>query len=161
MNRLGWAWVLALCVALTGCATPSAVVTDAQSSTWAGRWAMQVLTDPPQHFTSGFELRGTPQSGELTLLSPLGQMAAVASWSPHDGARLVRGAQTDQYPDMNTLTEALTGTALPLPPLFAWLQGHPMAVEGWTVDLSRHTEGRILATRQTPAPAVQLRIVLQ
>ena len=53
-----------------------------------------------------------------------------------------------------------TGAALPLPALFDWLTGINTPVPGWLTDLSGLAEGRLVARRQTPVPAVELRIAL-
>ena len=44
--------------------------------------------------------------------------------------------------------------------LFDWLGGVPTPVAGWLTDLSGLREGRLLARRESPGPAVELRIVL-
>jgi outer membrane lipoprotein LolB len=43
--------------------------------------------------------------------------------------------------------------------LFDWLAGVPSVADGWQVDLSGRTEGRLRA-RRLAAPAADLRIVL-
>lgn len=153
--------VLPLCaLVLIGCAVPQPPMRDASapSDRWSGRLALQIDGDPPQHFSAGFELSGQPTQGELRLVSPLGQVVASARWTP-DAAWLQRGADQQRYTDMNELTATVTGTALPLEPLFRWLRGEAAEVEGWQADLSRHAEGRLLARRTQPLPTVQLRMV--
>ncbi|WP_371809251.1 lipoprotein insertase outer membrane protein LolB [Aquabacterium sp. A08] len=154
---------LALAVAtLSACALPPKPPTPgmADGDAWSGRLALHIESEPAQHLSAGFELSGTPTQGELHLLSPLGQTLASAHWTPQ-GAWLQRGPQRRDYPDTDTLTTELTGTSLPLAPLFDWLRGQPTAVDGWTVDLTQHAQGRLRAQRQTPAPGVQLRLVFQ
>jgi outer membrane lipoprotein LolB len=143
---------------VSGCAVSPPPATEARH--WSGRMALSVASEPPQHFQAGFELMGNAQTGQLRLHSPLGQLLAVAHWTGEQ-ARLERGRDTWLYPDMRTLTESLTGTALPMEPLFAWLQGEPAALEGWEADLSRHADRRIVARRLQPTPAVTLRLVLE
>lgn len=148
--------------ALTGCALPpkpSADLAPGQEA-WSGRLALRVDSTPVQHLSAGFELSGNPAEGELRLLSPLGQVLASAHWTPHR-AWLQRGNDRRDYPDTTALTSELTGTALPLPPLFAWLRGQAEPVPGWQVDLSQHAQGRLSAQRLQPEPTVQLRLVFQ
>lgn len=142
---------------LSGCAT-----TDLQpvGPVWTGRFALRVQSDPPQSASAGFELEGEPAAGTLRILSPLGQTLATARWS-EQGATLVRGQDTLHYTTLNALTEALTGTALPVVALFAWLRGKADAADGWTVDLSAHRERRLVAQRHHPLPAATLRLVFE
>jgi outer membrane lipoprotein LolB len=106
-----------------------------------------------------FELRGNPAQGELVLNSPLGTSLAVLRWSPGE-AVLDSGGQIRRFDSVDALVETATGAALPLPALFDWLAGKPTALDGWSADLSQHPEGRISASRTTPKPRVDLRIVL-
>lgn len=145
---------------LTGCATgPTLSPLDTESH-WSGRLALTVMAEPPQHFSALFELHGNVDAGEIRLTSPFGQLMGIARWSAHE-AELIRGHERQSYPDMHELTSALTGTPLPMAPLFDWLSGRPMTLDGWEADLSRYTEGRISAQRLQPSPPVQLRIILQ
>lgn len=151
----------AILLALAGCATEPAVrsaVPD-QPSHWSGRLALTVAQDPPEQLHAGFELEGTPDSGRLDLFSPLGSTLASLRWQPGQ-ARLEQGRQQHEYESLDALATAATGTALPLRALFAWLRGIPEAAEGWTVDLQRWADGRLSAQRLQPAPAAELRIVL-
>ncbi len=145
---------------LSGCAVSPSLPTDTDTAQWFGRLAISVSTDPPQHFQSGFELKGGPQQGEIRLISPLGQLLAVARWSP-EGAELERGNQVQRHASLDDLTRALTGSTLPMVQLFDWLQGRNTSLNDWEADLSRHGEGRITARRLQPVPAVVIRIALQ
>jgi len=53
-----------------------------------------------------------------------------------------------------------TGTPIPMPALFDWLRGQNAVIDGWQADLSMLAQGRLTAQRLHPAPAVQLRVVL-
>lgn len=145
---------------LMGCATPPKPTVPEGAEAWAGRLSLQIDSDPPQHFSAGFELSGSERQGELVLSSPLGQQVASAQWGAA-GAWLVQGELRQGYPDMDSLTAATTGTALPLGALFRWLRGEASRVDGWEADLSRHADGRLTARRTSPEPRVQLRIVFQ
>ena len=61
---------------------------------------------------------------------------------------------------MNALTTALHGSPLPVTAMFSWLQGQPLAADGWSVQLDQASTGRIQATRTTPEPATDIRIIL-
>ncbi len=134
--------------------------TTAQEAFWTGRLSLQVQSDPPQSFSAGFELQGSPEQGQLTLRSPLGNTLAVASWSP-TGAQLQTSGPPRAYASLDTLMESTTGAAVPLASLFSWLRGENAAAEGWEPDLSRASEGRINARRIAPLPAAQLRVVVE
>jgi len=126
---------------------------------WSGRLALLIETDPVQHFSAGFELSGDARSGVLRLFSAFGQTLAQAHWSPQQ-TLLQHNGRSTPYASMDDLTAALTGVALPLLPLFAWLSGQPAELDGWQADLSRHAEGRLQARRLQPGPAVELRLLL-
>lgn len=160
MKRRVWMASALMASLLTGCATGPSLSTLEPDSRWNGRLALTIQQDPPQHFSVLFELLGHAEAGEIRLTSPLGQLMGIARWSASE-AELIRGTERQRYRNMDELTAALTGTALPMSPLFQWLNGQPMDLDGWHADLSRHAEGRIQAQRLQPSPPVQLRIVLQ
>jgi outer membrane lipoprotein LolB len=153
-------WLAAPLVLLLGaCATPLPPPVAGQER-WSGRLALQVESDQPRSYSAGFELLGSPQAGELQLTSPLGQTLASVRWSPQ-GAELLQGQQRLQRASLDELTAELTGTALPVAALFAWLRGQEAAAGGWVADLSRQADGRLSARREQPLPQAQLRIVFQ
>ncbi len=121
--------------------------------------SLQVQSEPPQAFFAGFELKGNPIQGELTLNSPLGNSLAVLRWSPQE-AVLDSGNQIQRFATVDELIEKATGAAVPLPALFDWLDGKNTAAAGWNADLSQQAEGRISASRTVPQPRSDLRIVL-
>ena len=149
----------ALLTALAGCASPRATRTAGSQKTWSGRLALQVDGDPPQSFHAGFELTGQPAEGELRLTSPLGTLLALVQWSA-EGATLTQGSQVTRHASVEDLVSMLGGAPLPVKALFDWLQNQPADVPGWSADLSRLSEGRIVAQRQSPTPLANLRIIL-
>ena len=157
-RRALWPALAGLCTWwLSGCATPT---TDRHTPTWSGRFALRVLAEPPQAVSAGFELEGDPEAGVLRVVSPIGQTLATARWSSA-GATLERQGSEQRYATLDALTEALTGTPLPIAALFAWLQGQAAHAEGWTVDLSAHHQNRLLAQRHNPLPTATLRVVFE
>jgi outer membrane lipoprotein LolB len=146
---------------LAGCATPKwNMVTSGHGtrSHWSGRLGLTVDSLPPQSYFAGFTLQGNAQAGELSLTSPLGSTLAVMQWQPGQ-ALLRQGQQMQRFDSLDVLVTSVTGTPLPVPALFGWLNGTPQAVEGWQADLSRLPDGRLTARRLTP-PAAELRVVL-
>ncbi len=141
-----------------GCATPRMVAVDANAY-WSGRMAIQVLKEPPESLSAGFELQGSAQAGEMVLLSPIGTTLARLEWTPQ-GARLAQGQQQLESTSLQRLGARLTGTELPIAALFEWLAGRPAEAPGWQVDLSAHAQGRISAERREPSPGAVLRIAL-
>lgn len=126
---------------------------------WSGRLALQVQSEPHQSLSAAFELKGTASAGELRLSTPLGTTLLSARWSAIE-ALLEAGNQVRRFPDIDALLLQATGASVPVSALFDWLKGRPSQAEGWTADLSRYEDGRITARRDLPAPAAQLRIVL-
>ncbi len=142
---------------LGACAAPRPPGAAGEAS-WSGRLALRLDSTPPQSFSAGFDLRGSPQTGELQLNSPLGTTLASVRWSPQ-GAELRQGDRFEQRDSLDELTTDLSGTALPVAALFGWLRGDNSAADGWTVDLSQQPQGRITARRTTPLPSAELRVL--
>ena len=147
------AWVLG------GCATAQHTRLSAGPSTWSGRLALVVQSDPVQSFAGSFELSGTAENGELALFTPLGNQVARLQWSP-TAVTLDDGRSQRQYSSLADLTEHLTGAALPVPALFQWLQGQDSLAAGWSVDLSDFGNGKLRAQRHEPLPSAILRMTL-
>jgi outer membrane lipoprotein LolB len=114
---------------------------------------------PPQNWSAIFELQGSAEQGQMVLLSPLGTTLAKLSWSPRS-ALLEQGADKTESSNLQSLSQKLTGTDLPIHAIFEWLQGRETSARGWDVDLSALNEGRLSARRMAPAPEAQLRILL-
>jgi outer membrane lipoprotein LolB len=125
-----------------------------------GRISLQIQSEPAQSFSAGFELKGKPERGELTLISPLGNVLGILRWTPLEATLDSGNQQTQRFSSVDALMAQATGAAIPLSALFAWLQGDNANVSGWSADLSRHSEGRILARRAQPAPQAELRVIL-
>jgi outer membrane lipoprotein LolB len=163
--RTGWRvrFVSLACVGLmglTGCVQlPRAPIETTATDIWTGRLSLQVQSEPPQSFSGGFEIKGSPNLGELRLNSPLGNTVLAARWSPAQ-ATLYSGSETRHYVSIDALIEQSTGAALPVAALFDWLVGKETQSNGWTADLTRQPEGHIYARRSNPLPQSELRIVL-
>ncbi len=142
---------------LAACAVPPR---ERPARFWSGRLALQVLGEAPRDVQAAFELQGSPEQGELTLLSPLGTLLARLSWRPGQ-ALLEQGEQRWHDQSVDALALRLVRTPLPLAALFDWFEGRASESAGWTADLSAWAEGRIRAERTSPAPAARLRIVLE
>ena len=148
--------VTALALLLSACATPPR---ERPPQFWSGRLGLQVDSMPPQNVQAAFELQGTPQTGELTLLNPLGGVLARLSWTPKQ-AVLERGNERWTQASVEALAQQLVQTPLPIQALFDWIEGRAVVHAGWQPDLSALQLGRIVAQRSQPAPAALLRIVL-
>lgn len=148
---------------LSGCASPTAAPETSSagaSGPWSGRLALRIDSEPPQSFSALFDLRGTPQTGELTLTTPIGSTLAVLQWSPGE-ALLKNGNETRRYPSVDALIEAATGAAIPVNALFGWLAGRDDPVPGWQANLTQVASGRLQAVRQSPQPIADLRIAFE
>jgi outer membrane lipoprotein LolB len=148
---------LGMALLLSACAAPSPPGPGVDNS-WSGRLALRVDSTPPQAFSAGFDLRGGPEAGELHLNSPLGNTVASVRWSPQ-GAELQQGQQLERRATLDELTTEMSGTALPVAAMFGWLRGDGASADGWTVDLSEQTQGRITARRTNPLPSAELRLL--
>lgn len=162
-RRPVWRWLgcasVLITMLLTGCAAPKAQIAEGVAS-WNGRLALNVESDPPQAYSAGFDLHGSPRAGELLLATPMGTTLAKVTWSPGQ-AKLTQGDRTTQRNSLDELTADLGGTAVPVAALFSWLQGQPAVAGGWQADLSRHADGRVTARRSHPLPAAVLRLVFE
>ena len=127
---------------------------------WSGRLALTVEGQSSQSFSAGFELKGAPEAGELSLFNPLGGTVAVLAWSP-GSATLRANGSTRQFPSLEALAQEATGAPLPVASLFDWLGGKSTPVPGWEPDLSQVAEGRLRARRIDPPPPVDLRLVFE
>lgn len=161
-----WAAALSglLPLLLLGCATPPAgtpAATAPQSAAyWRGRLALRVESAEPTSYFASFELSGQAQAGELLLSTPLGTTLARLRWTPQL-ALLTSDGQTRAFDTLDALAAEATGTAIPIAALFQWLQGQPAAADGWQADLTLLGEGRLVARRTQPAPAAELRLILE
>jgi outer membrane lipoprotein LolB len=119
-------------------------------------------------FSAGFDLRGTGDSGELQLNSPLGTRMADARWAP--GVAVLSTADGERHFDsLDELSRLALGEAVPLAALPDWLAGHPWPGAphrmldggfeqlGWRVQLARLAEGWLEARREAP-PVVAVRV---
>jgi outer membrane lipoprotein LolB len=114
----------------------------------------------PQSFFAAFELRGSAQMGELVLLSPLGTILATLTWTPQS-ANLRNGGEARAFENLDAMLKSAAGTEFPVASLFAWLAGDNQPAPGWLADLSQLDNGKLTATRSSPQPAAELRIVLE
>lgn len=126
---------------------------------WAGRISLKVASEPPQAFFAAFELKGRADNGELTLISPLGSILGIMRWSTAE-AVLQQGNSIKRFASTDDLLQQATGAAVPISALFDWLAGVDTPTPGWVADLSEQPNGRITATRASPAPLADLRILL-
>lgn len=154
---------------LAGCATPRAMVPVARESYYTGR--MAIFREPQagdenhagESWSAGFELKGSPDHGELMLYTPLGTTVARVRWSPDMASLTDSGGREHHYPTLDALTLAYFHATIPVAALFDWLAGHATryADLGWHADLSRSTEGIVSAERREPSPVVRIRVVLE
>jgi outer membrane lipoprotein LolB len=166
------AWLIAAGM-LGGCASVGQKA-PAGVETLSGKLSVRVdasAAAPARSESGNFELKGTPDEGQLNLSSPLGTVLAQARWSGQR-AWLTTAQGEVAYPDLDTLTQEMLGERLPVAALFDWLRGRPWPGAasqanvmpagpgfqqlGWSVDLARFAEGWITAQRAQP-PTVTVR----
>jgi outer membrane lipoprotein LolB len=151
------ACLLGATLLLAACATPPRSAVPAGTQVWTGRLALNVEGQSNQSFSAGFELKGAPQSGELTLSGPLGGTVAVLAWSP-GSATLRSNGTTREFPSLEALAQDATGAPLPVAALFDWLAGKATPVAGWEADVTEVSQGRLRARRTAPPPTADLRV---
>jgi outer membrane lipoprotein LolB len=160
-TRLRQAWWALLCaLLLAGCAVPPRTAAPAGVQVWTGRLALAVEGQSSQSFSAGFELKGAPEQGELSLYNPLGGTIAVLAWSPGT-ATLRSNGNERQFPSLEALAQEATGAPLPVAALFDWLAGKPTPIQGWEADVSQVAEGRLRARRTDPPPPADLRVLFE
>ena len=152
-------FLIAGCAQKQGTTAISDTKNEAKDSSWAGRISLQIQSEPVQAFFAAFELKGQPDNGELTLISPLGSILGIMRWSPTE-ATLEQNGSTKRFASTDELLAQTTGAAVPVSALFDWLGGKNTTTPGWTADLSQQANGRIIAKRTSPVPEAELRIVL-
>ena len=126
MKRLGLVSFTA-CMLLSACAatpvatptyTPPATATEnkqvvsVQADTpapafKAGRFALQIDTQPPQSFISSFDLTGGWPDGTLNIYNPLGLQMARLEWTAQS-AKLIQGSQVGYAANLESLVYKLT-----------------------------------------------------
>lgn len=165
-RKTGWRGLSAvMLVLLCACSHPprQSVNNSANSIAlghWEGRLTLRLDKNPPEQFSTAFEMSGHAEQGQIHLLSPLGTTLAVVRWNPQ-GASLQQSSDIRQFSSMDELTQGLTGAALPLPQLLIWLDRAGPAVDGWQIKAEALKKGRrVLAERQQPLPALQLTLLL-
>ena len=154
-------------ILLSACTTTPAITAASEDATqvntvsYSGRLALHIEQQPPQSFSSNFQISGNTSNGSLQILSPFGSTLAMARWSSKS-ATLQHGSNIQQFASLDDLLTELAGAQLPVAALFDWLQGQNTAAEGWQTDLSQYsTQGKISAWRTHPLPAAKLQIILQ
>ncbi|MBT2336891.1 hypothetical protein J7E49_23680 [Variovorax paradoxus] len=149
-------------LSMAGCAqlTGGSSSAPRPSDSWSGRMSLRIDSQPVQTFSALFELRGSPEQGELSLTSPIGSTLAQLHWAPGE-ALLKNGSETRRFDSVEALIEAATGAAIPVGALFGWLAGRDERVPGWRPDLAQVANGRLQATREAPSPTADLRIVFE
>ena len=147
---------------LAGCAQPvmQRESDQAASPSWRGRLSLKIESEPPQSFFAGFELGGQAQRGELFLFGPLGNTLSRMRWAPRS-ASLQSNGDTRYFDSLDDLATQALGTDIPIAALFQWLAGQSLEADGWQVDLSQLADGRLWARRANPAPAAELRLILE
>lgn len=176
MIRTGFVGALLAGGLLAGCASVG-VPPPANSETISGRLSVQVeatASTPSRSESGSFELKGTPEAGQLNLSTPLGNVIAQARWLGQR-AWLTTSQGETAYPDLDALTREMLGEQLPVAALFDWLRGRPWPGApsqtnpaasgpgfqqlGWSVDLARFDQGWVAAQRRlSPTVTVRARI---
>lgn len=164
-------------LSLAGCASLKSSDDVPAGDLIAGRMSVQVSAtdlEPARNVSAAFELSGTPERGRLDLNNPIGSTMARARWEPGLVALDTPQGQS-RHPTLEDMTRTAIGEALPVPALFDWLRGRPWPgadstpVEppdpagfrqlGWTVDLSRFDDARLIARREaTPVITVNVKL---
>ncbi len=155
---------------LVGCASVGQRAPEG-AETLTGRLSVRVdasASAPARSESGNFELKGTPEAGQLNLSTPLGNVAAQARWS--GGKAWLTTTQGEiAYSDLDALTQEMLGERLPVAALFDWLRGRPwqgaasqpeaagFSQLGWTVDTSRYATDQLVSAQRAQPPRVAVR----
>ena len=168
-----WTAILAAATLLASCASV-ALPAGEPGQTVSGRLSVRVADQPERGISADFELQGSARQGQLRLSGPLGTTLARAVWSPGQAVLASAGSET-RFADLDSLSAAALGEAVPMAALFDWLRGRPWAGAafqarddglpgfeqlGWQIDLARWSGGWVEARRAAP-PAVTVRARLE
>jgi len=181
--RLSRPGVLALAVALAGCATPRAPSPGAGiAGEWSGRFSVTwaAPADPPRDESAAgrFLLRESGGRTELDVFSPFGQTIARARAGAGDAQLETSDGRRFAAPSAEALTEEVLGWRAPVSRLPHWLRGEfatsadarPQAFVdgGWSVSIDewgarapqRMTLRWPAEPGSTPARRVTIRLIL-
>lgn len=164
-----------LCAALVAAFVAACATPRDDAPRWSGRLAVRVeaasADAAPRALGAQFELWGSATEGRLDLSTPIGTRIGEARWAPGAARLVAADGSVSTYPDLDAMTFALLGEALPVAALFDWLAGRPWpgaASEaapggfrqlGWVLDLSGLGD-RLLVARREAGPGATLRVKL-
>jgi outer membrane lipoprotein LolB len=147
---------------LTGCGTAPQRIKAPTASAWPtheGRLLLRVNSDPPSVTQADIELQGNAEAGQLTLFGPLGTTQGRLRWAPSE-AIWTRGQEERRFNSLDALLTQTLGTALPVSTVFAWIEGRPLALDGWELVSLPSADQPLVARRHSPAPTLELRLRL-
>jgi len=159
--RAGWRGLLLFgLLAVSGCSTPPRQPsTSPDMPVREGRLFLRVDTEPPTVTQAEISLQGTPQAGQLTLFGPLGTTQGQLRWTLNE-AVWQRGGDERRFTSLDALLAQTLGTALPVPTVFAWLEGRAVQLDGWDLVSLPSPDAPLVARRRYPAPTLELRLRL-
>lgn len=142
---------------------------------WEGRMSIKLDAyqgQEPEGLSLAFHLQLQGDTGQLSLMTPLGTQMAEIRWDAQQA--VLRDSEGEQrYPTLEELSAALLGEALPLAMLPYWLDGQAAPTTpstpapnaegfeqlGWHIDLKGQARDLIVARR--PPSAEQRGITLR
>jgi outer membrane lipoprotein LolB len=127
--------------------------------THEGRLLLRVDSAPPSITQADIELQGSAAAGQLTLFGPLGTTQGLLRWAPGE-AVWTRGQEERRFNSLDALLTQTLGTTLPVPTLFAWIEGRALALDGWELVSLPSIDQPLVARRHYPAPTLELRLRL-
>lgn len=163
LGNLRHAWhglAVACLLVLAGCSTAPQVPTSATiAPVHEGRLFLRVDSQPPTVTQADISLQGTPEAGQLTLFGPLGTTQGQLRWSAGE-AVWSRGLDEQRFTSLDALLAQTLGTALPVPTVFAWIEGRAVLLDGWDLVSLPSPDVPLVARRRYPAPTLELRLRL-
>lgn len=153
-------WFALLLIAACASNTRQRDTFDLNSPVWQGRLAVTVKGDAAQSFSAQYALQGNPTQGKLSLFTPLGITVAHVAWSPELVVLSGQG-EPRQFETLDALTQALTGTELPIASVFAWLEGSASVDPQWRIERADLENGVWIAHREWGGNTVTVRVLLE
>lgn len=116
---------------------------------------------PAKGVSLGFFFSGNSERGLLDLMTPLGTLMAQVGWSEREAWTTNQDGKLS-YGNLDELSTATLGEALPLLSLTHWMTGQPDPMQastntditgvfeqaGWRIDTRQYSDLRIQATRE-------------
>ena len=128
------------------------VVVEAHPEVWRGGPALHGGTEQLLHqMAQGHALLGGPPFEGIN--------QGMLRWAPGEAVWRL-GQDERRFGSLDALLIQTLGTPLPVPTVFAWIEGRALALDGWELVSLPSSNQPLVARRHYPAPSLELRLQL-